>query len=133
VSDVDLPTWVNLLLIAGAVAGSLAAMAALMVKTGRGVQWLKDAVRDGVADVAREQAVDQAAKLRAQVEADNAQLAALIAEVRAEVKPNGGTSLRDVLDRVELKLDSHIGYSQDDRADLRRWLETLDPERTDNR
>ena len=130
-SDVDLPLWLDFLFIAGAIAGSLGVLAGFMLKTGRGVRWIGDAVREGVAEVAREQAAEigQIAKrrdddLRSQFESDNAELSAALDEVRAEVKPNGGASMRDVIDRVEAKLDDHIECSSDDRREL--WAAVKD-------
>ena len=135
-SDVDLPLWVQLLLIAGALAGSLLTVAGFMLKTGKGIRWVKDAVRDGVADVAREQA-DQVAqvaherdrKLRAEVEADNAQLAKLIGEVAAEVKPNGGDSMHDKIDILGERLSGHIDESAQDRQALWDAVNRLESDR----
>lgn len=58
-----------------------------------------------------------------------------VAEVLAELRPdgNGGHNLRGAIDRMESKLDGHIDHSALDRADLRRWLETIDPGRQSHR
>lgn len=37
-------------------------------------------------------------------------LGARIDATRAELHPNGGKSMRDVVDRIETKVDEHVGY-----------------------
>ena len=108
--DLDLPTWVEWLLIAGAVASALAGAVALMTKTGRGLMWVGRRTQD----VVIEPALQEAAELRK-----------LIEEIHAEVKPNGGASMRDSVDLMSVKLDRHVDESGEDRADIRRRLEEL--------
>ena len=104
--DVEIPTWVGWLIVAGAAIGALRAM----VRT-RVVRWVKDAAARSVTDAVR-------AVVREE-----------IAPLREELRPNGGTSLRDAVDRVERsgarteqKLDEHITWSAQDRAYLRERL-----------
>ena len=117
--EVEIPTWVGWLIVAGAAIGALRAM----VRT-RVVRWLKDAAAQSVTDAVR-------AVVREE-----------IAPLRDELRTNGGTSLRDVADRIERagarteqKLDDHIEWSERDRAYLHERLngtieanELADPE-----
>lgn len=109
--DVALPAWLAWIIVAGAAAGAITGMAALAVRTGRGMRtvsaWLSDIVRHAVADVV---------------------------DVRLEeLARNGGSSVRDRVAKVDARteqmvstLDDHIAKSETDRADLRRWLELHD-------
>ena len=72
-----------------------------------------------------------------------AKVAPQLALTMAQLVENGGTSLRDAVDRIEDRgeltatevaslrslLTEHLDHSSLDRSDLRRWLEHLDPGR----
>ena len=117
--DVEIPTWVGWLIIAGAAIGALRAM----VRT-RVVRWVKDAAARSVTDAVRAVVKDE------------------IAPLRDELKPNGGVTVRDAIDRIEQagyrteqKLDDHIEWSERDRSYLHERLngtietnELTDPE-----
>lgn len=105
--DVDLPTWLAWLLVTGAAAGALAAVANLGVRAHDGLTWW------------------QRRRHRA--------LAHQLSPILAELRPNGGASLRDELRHIGLDvgevrelLDAHVTESSLDRADLRRWVESHD-------
>ena len=117
---IDIPPWVGWLIIAGAAIGALRAM----VRT-RVVRWVKDAAARSVTDAVRAVVKDE------------------IAPLRDELKPNGGVTVRDAIDRtervgarIEQKLDEHIEWSAKDRAYLHERLngtiahnELRDPDR----
>lgn len=90
-----------------AVSGALAAVAGLMIKTVRSVRallrgtgeflddWRGEPGRDGVP-----QRLGVMHRL-ADIEAGQAAAAARLDRIEREVRPNGGSSLRDAVDRIE--------------------------------
>lgn len=131
--EITWPTWLLVLVGIGAAAGAATAIILLLKQTGRGVKtastWVAGIVRREVSEIVE------------------AKLASAIGQVLAEVTPNGGSSMRDAVTRLEatlreLKADhgavstlirEHIEHSATDIADLRHWLERLDPGRAERR
>jgi hypothetical protein len=129
VPPADWPLWTQILAGAGILAAALIAIIALLVKTGRGVKtaaaWVRGVVVDAITDVVKEHSLS-ASQITEIVEAK-------VGPIHAEVRPNGGASLKDQITRMDRLLQEHLEYSATDRADLRHWLERLDPGRLTHR
>lgn len=126
------PTPLQIVAGLGLVATALLALSALAVKAGHGMsiaaRWVRGVVVDAITEVVRDHTLspEQVAEV----------VEAKVAPIMAEVRPNGGSSLKDQVTRLERTTDEHgqvlrdhVQHSSLDRADLRRWLEHVDPGR----
>jgi len=57
----------------------------------------------------------------------DAELAAKVEEILTELRPNTGESFYDLAARIDAKVDTHIDDAARDAAELRYWLNQLDP------
>lgn len=109
-SSVNVPAWVIWVLVVGALLGSLK----VVVRT-TPVTWLTRQIAETLTQSIRE-------VVRAET-----------GPMRDELMPNGGTTLRDAIDRVEHEvgvtkdtLEEHVATSVEDRRDLRLRLEIME-------
>lgn len=127
--DADLPNWLTWLLLAGAAATALLAIAGLAVKTGRGMGWLRDSAREAIADVARE-ALAEIVEDKVIVVVDERiataveDLEAKLAPELSQLAPNGGETVRDRvvamqrdLGQLTREFRSHVAYAERKRPE----------------
>lgn len=121
------PLWAQVITGIGLLCGALTGIAVFLAKTGRGVKiaasWVRGVVVDAITDVVKEHTLspEQVSELVTDI------VEAKVAPIHAEVRPNGGASLKDQVTRIDTRLRDHITNSTVDRIELRRWLEQLDP------
>ena len=130
------PAWLVVITGLGLVAAALLSILSFLNRAGRIVKmaakWVHGVVVDAITDVVRSHTLSpqQVAEV----------VEAKVAPIHAEVRPNGGSSLKDQITRMEKRdgelsqlLHEHMRESALDRADLRQWLERLDHGRTSPR
>lgn len=126
------PTWLVVITGLGLVSTAMLAIVTLLRQAGHGVsiaaRWVRGVVVDAITDVVRDHTLSpqQVAEV----------VEAKVAPIMAEVRPNGGSSLKDQVTALQQDLTEtgqvlrdHVQHSSLDRADLRRWLEHVDPGR----
>lgn len=113
------PLWAQLAVGVGLVCGGLLSAVTFLVRTGRGVKavsgWLQRVVVDAITGVVREHSLS-AEQVTQIVEAK-------VGPIHAEIRPNGGASLKDQVTRIDQRLGRHIDASVADRQRLRLRLD----------
>jgi hypothetical protein len=141
VPDADLPGWLSFVLASGAVAAAVTGIIALGIKLAPVGRWIGSHISDTIADRV-EHAIDAealASRVAAAIDheeltrrvvaavdreamADDieARLSGTLGQVLSELQPNGGSSLRDAVARIEGALRDHVDISSADRRRL--WI-----------
>lgn len=122
----DWPVWTQIIAGSGIVAAALLTISAAAVKTGRGMSvaagWVRSIVVDAMTEVVRDHApsVEQVTEI----------VEAKVAPLHAELRLNGGRSLKDQATRIEAaqedlkrRLDAHLAWSQEEAARVLARLE----------
>ena len=115
--DVSLPTSVDALIVVGLATGALTTIALFLTKTGRAVRWLAEMAREAFIEGARDGITEIVSQQMATVDTDLSEIRRDLTDIRGQLRVNGGTSLRDAIDRIERK------QQQDSEA---LWLHIAD-------
>lgn len=111
--SIELPLWINVVLIAGLLAASLTSLNIVLKRTSTGMSWLGKLSQ---------------AKILAPARADITRIDAKLDGLLQELTSDNGGSIREQVNGTRKDLLDHIKISAQDREALRLWLEHVDPD-----